>query len=390
MTGDVPMTTILYYVTHTSRFQYNTGIQRCVRSLARALIERGVPLQPVAWDYQAKKLRAASSLERVHLQRWQGPLVSGWVDGDGCQSGQVLPANWLLIPELVSGIHNPSADELKCISLILGFRTAWLFHDAIPVRWAHFYGSTAHVTVEAHSSYMKGLAKADLVISNSRTTMKHLREFWHQFNVAGKARLLAIPLAEELPGTARLPFYAGALRQSHVLTVSSLEPRKNHAGLLKAFAALAIEEIWPKSVELVVVGWGNDARVVKQIERALSLGLPLRWEQNVDDQRLLELYLSCSFTVYPSLEEGFGLPVAESLWHRRPCLCSNHGALAELAAHGGCLMVDTRDWRELKAGLKNLLLDKSILCDLQNQILKRKTRLWSDVAEEWMELLKED
>ena len=46
---------------------------------------------------------------------------------------------------------------------------------------------------------------------------------------------------------------------------------------------------------------------------------------------------SCDFTVYPSVEEGFGLPILESLWCGKPAICANFGAMLEVAeAGGGC------------------------------------------------------
>ena len=168
-----------------------------------------------------------------------------------------------------------------------------------------------------------------------------------------------------------------------MLCVGSLEPRKNHQGLLKALIALVAAGSWQSSYTLVMVGWANDARVVQLVERAATLGLPFRWEHQVDDSRLRHLYVNSAFCVYPSLEEGFGLPVAESLWHRRPCLCSGSGALGELAVGGGCLRVDTSDWRALRQGLYRLIHDLHLRQYLQQQIAQRRPRLWREVALEW-------
>jgi len=132
------------------------------------------------------------------------------------------------------------------------------------------------------------------------------------------------------------------------------------------------------------VGWPNDARVVQQLQRALALGLPLRWENNADDQRLLALYEQSFACVYPSLEEGFGLPVAESLWHRRPCLCSDQGALAELATAGGCLTLDTSNWRAIQQGLAALTSNQALRAKLAAEISGRPTRTWRQVASEWL------
>ena len=69
---------IYYYVDHTSRFEHNSGIQRCVRALARALLELGQPLVPVVWDRQRQCLAPASAQALAHLARWSGPAAQAW------------------------------------------------------------------------------------------------------------------------------------------------------------------------------------------------------------------------------------------------------------------------------------------------------------------------
>ena len=365
-----------YYVHHTSSFPRNTGIQRCVRSIAAALIARGCGLRPVVWDQGAGELKAASHHQRQHLARWNGPPIAAWAD-----QSQEPPShgNWLLIVELVSGPFHPSVQQLREEAKRRGLKVAWVFHDALPLR------SGAERTVACHSAYMTGLACFELVLANSEASAKDLRQFLLQrgHNQVELGQLIhALPLATEFPGSPRgVPLAQRPVgNQLRLLTVSSLEPRKNHLGLLKAVIFLVAQGAFP--AELVLVGWANDPRVVALVQRALQLGLQLRWEAEVDDARLGELYHWCDFTVYPSLEEGFGLPVAESLWQQRPCLCSGDGALGELAMGGGCLPVNTHDWRQLAAGLARLLHDPSLRTQLTQEACERPVRPWARYAQE--------
>ena len=374
---------LLVYVDHTVRFERNTGIQRCVRSLTCAWLQIGVPLQPVVWDRSGLMLRPASKDEKKQLACWDGPPPELWA-----QSEQIVKTDWLLIPELVCGPHNPTAVQLRQEARRLGLKISWLFHDAIPIRWSHFYGAQAVAAASAHATYMSGLAKFELVLANSQTTAIHLHQFWRKQHILPRARLQALPLATELPEQERLPPPNG--EENLVLCVSSLEPRKNHQGLLKSLAYLVAQGRWPLKYTLVLVGWANNARVVQAVQRAVTLGLPVRWEQNVDDHQLLELYRQSVFSVYPSFEEGFGLPVAESLWHRRLCLCSGLGALGELASEGGCFTVDTSCWREVSLALDKLLHNDAMRKSLQDQITQRKPRLWREVALDWLYQLQVD
>jgi len=291
--------------------------------------------------------------------------------------------------ELVSGPHNPSSEQLRAATEPLGVQLAWLFHDAIPVRWAALYGAAADQAAQCHARYMAALAGYERVFCNSHTTREHLLSFLGEQRIPMKPeRILALPLAEDL-GTARptAPPARQAGEQLQLLCVSTLEPRKNHQRLFKALAWLHSQGLthW----QLQLVGWGADGQVMQQLERALSRGLPILWHGRADDTALEGLYQHSDLTVYPSLEEGFGLPVAESLWQRRPCLCSGEGALGERAAAGGCLTVNTADWRAIAAGLERLLMEPELRLHLRQEADQRPFRRWNTVAQELLQSLEQ-
>lgn len=383
-----------YYVDHTSRFQHNTGIQRCVRSIAAALIAHRVPLRPLVWNSETADFVPADDDARQHLSRWNGPSPDSWASDP---AELHWSDQWLLIVELVSGPHVPSAVALHTAAERWNLHVAWIFHDAIPLRLATLYGRRGPEVSRRHAAYMRGLALFDRVLANSQTTAQHLCSFLRARKVDRQRiehLVAALPLATELPCGSRPSLEDGAAaanrwlrecgrRPMRLLCVGSLEPRKNHVALLKAMAAL--RQRGRLRVELVVVGWANDAAVVRQLQRAVDLGLPLRWESRVDDQRLQLLYQWCDATVYPSLEEGFGLPVAESLWQRRPCLCSGDGALGELAADGGCLTATTSDWRSLMIGLESMTHDVALYQSLVRQIADRPMRSWRQYVRELLD-----
>lgn len=363
-----------YYVDHTSRFQRNTGIQRCVRVIAAALMEVGVPLRPLVWNREQQDFQTPTLKALAHLGQWNGPDPAGWGSGKAAARD-----NWLLIVELVRGPHQPTAAQLRRAAERRGLRLAWVFHDAIPVRLAGLYGSAAEATAASHQAYMAGLATADLVLANSHTTASHLRSFLQQQGLGAEA-VQALPLALEFPGVPR-----GELWQPHggplrLLCVASLERRKNHVGLLKAMAWLVVQQRF--AAELVLVGWPNDPAVVALVQRAQALGLPLRWEDAADDKRLVELHTWCDATVVTSLEEGFGLPVAESLWHGRPCLTTALGALGELVVGGGCLPLAGSAWPQIADGLRRWLEDPSLRERLARQVQLRPLRSWNHFAAE--------
>jgi glycosyltransferase involved in cell wall biosynthesis len=100
----------------------------------------------------------------------------------------------------------------------------------------------------------------------------------------------------------------------------------------------------------------------------------------VDDTTVAAAYDACQFTVYPSLMEGFGLPVLESLAHGKPCVCSGRGALGEAARDGGCVALDSVDADALAAAIMRLRQNPSDLAALTDAARARTFRSWRDYA----------
>jgi hypothetical protein len=132
--------------------------------------------------------------------------------------------------------------------------------------------------------------------------------------------------------------------------------------------------------ELCLVGGSPFPDLLEQVEHYIRTVSGIRWERNVDDRQLRELYDECDFTVYPSLEEGFGLPILESLWHARPCICRDAGAMAEVGRQGGCLMVETADVEVLKEAMLQLASDASLRDRLSAEATTRPFRTWREYA----------
>ena len=286
----------------------------------------------------------------------------------------------------MSGPHNPTREQLRAATQPLGLRLAWLFHDAIPVRWSALYGAVGTQAAQCHATYMAALVGYERVFCNSFTTREHLLNFLKQHRLSfNSGRIQALPLAEEFGDSRPEPRQEGRARPLELLCVSTLEPRKNHRNLLKALSWLHSQG--RRHWRLQLVGWAADRGVVQQVQRAKAIGLPLHWHGRADDATLKTLYEQCDLTVYPSLEEGFGLPVAESLWQRRPCLCSGSGALGERTSSGGCLTVNTADWREISVGLERLLMDPALRLHLSHQADQRPFRRWNTVAQELLQSL---
>jgi glycosyltransferase involved in cell wall biosynthesis len=166
------------------------------------------------------------------------------------------------------------------------------------------------------------------------------------------------------------------------LSVGSVEGRKNHLALLDA-----CEQLWSDGAqfELRLIGLSHPQTGRAALNRLRALqaaGRPLRYDGPASDADLTAAYHACTFTIYPSMIEGFGLPVIESLAHGKPCVCSARGALGESARGGGCVALDSVDAPGLAAAMRRLLENPAEISALTAAARARTFRTWSDYAAE--------
>jgi glycosyltransferase involved in cell wall biosynthesis len=172
-----------------------------------------------------------------------------------------------------------------------------------------------------------------------------------------------------------------------VLVVGSHEPRKNHVAVLHA-----AERLWGEGLRfsLVMVGgnaWNGD-RFQRELTRLQGRGRPVEPVTAISDGELWAAYRLARCVLFPSLHEGFGLPVAEALAVATPALTSNVGSMAEIAADGGALTVDPRDDDALVRGFRALLIDDDLHRRLVDLARARPRRSWDDYAREaWTALV---
>lgn len=386
---------LLLDLSHTCHTKSRTGIQRVCRSLHRELAADG-GVEPLTWDpferawrglapWEAGNLKEGGAAARKRGAAWtlraraKGRLRR-WLH----LSRPELPRDAsLIVPELFS----PGVAQAlpKLFASIRGPRVA-LFHDAIALKFPEL---SAPATVARFPAYLRELARFDGVAAVSEDSRQCLQEYWDWLGLRSRPALVSLPLGIDLPEENLAPLDAEP-KGPTVLCVSSLEGRKNHLALLEA-----CETLWSEGVDfsLRLIGLAHAATGAAALEKIRALqaaGRPLRYDGPVSDAVLAEAYRECSFTIYPSLMEGFGLPVLESLAHGKPCICSAKGALGESAVGGGCVALPQVDAGSLAAALRRLLSPAGEIAFLQAAARNRRFRTWADYASDlrsWMHTL---
>jgi len=409
---------MLLDLSHTSHTTARTGVQRVALGLYRAF---GAAAQPLTFDPYAREWRDLKTWERANLEnprrlgikrrahwpwsaqwsgrarraaRWIAPAASAQTGGTEAASSWAA-ARGLIEPEIFSPDAAATLPEL--FARVSGPKVA-LFHDAIALRMPEL---SPPRTVGRFPAYLRELAQFDGIAAISESSRVELLEYWEWAGLRDTPPVAAILLGiEGAEIEARAAFERIQARttaeakarpevalQPVILSVGSIEGRKNHLGLVQA-----CEILWARGLkfELRMIGLpqrqtGSPALAL--IQQLQAAGRPLRYEGAAGDTARETAYAAAAFTVYPSFAEGFGLPVAESLVRGKPCVCLGSGALGEIAAGGGCLTVPYPSPEALAEACARLLQDPAELAALTAAARRREFPSPADHARrlaEWM------
>ncbi len=171
----------------------------------------------------------------------------------------------------------------------------------------------------------------------------------------------------------------------YVLSIGTLCPRKNQLRLIQAFKMLP--ENIRKNTKLILVGkrgWEDE-----EIVRLSSASPNVEWRGYVSEEEREHLLKDATVFAYPSLMEGFGLPVLDALTLGIPTLTSNRSSMPEVAGDGA-LLVDPYDTESIAKGLERLLADEALRKELVEKGKKQAERFsWGRTVDLLLEGVKQ-
>ena len=212
-----------------------------------------------------------------------------------------------------------------------GFRAATLCYDLIPVTHPHVFQPEI---ARQFREYWRGILPTTFrVVVNAACIARDLRDFCQTEGLAVPG-IAQCPLGYD-PATpqSRPAALPGGLRAGrYALFVSTIEPRKGHAMLLRIWRRLLARGL-PQRAGFRLVFVGRPGWMVDDVLQALAGPAPLQGTvlhlTRTGEEELNALYRQAAFCLYPSLYEGFGLPVIEAFARGKAVLASSGGALAE-------------------------------------------------------------
>jgi len=186
--------------------------------------------------------------------------------------------------------------------------------------------------------------------------------------------------------TSRLQNSPSSPVEEYILCVSSFELNKNHASLISGFKE--VSKHWPGNLVLA----GRKGRAFESLRMQVSkegLEKRVRIVAEPGDREILDLYRQATLFVYPSMYEGFGLPLLEAMGHHLPTITSRMTACPEVAGEGAFL-IDEPTPALLGGAIKRVLEDRSLKEQLSRAAgLRAEGFSWSRAADETWQAIEE-
>ncbi len=261
----------------------------------------------------------------------------------------------------------PSCDLFHALNQRVDFRarrTVTTFHDLF-VMTAEY--SSAEFRARFTEQARRAAERSDAIIAVSRFTAIQVEQ------------LLSIPATRirVVPHGVRVPPATAAARENLVLFVGAIQRRKNVARLVKAFEKMPCS--WRLALAGAADGFGaaQELRAVEESPRRADIDV-LGY---VPAAGLEALYRRARIFAFPSLDEGFGMPVLEAMAHQVPVVASMCSALPEVAGDAA-LLVDPENVDALGAALERLAIEDSLREDFARRGLERARQFtWESAIE---------
>jgi glycosyltransferase involved in cell wall biosynthesis len=243
-------------------------------------------------------------------------------------------------------------------------------HDMIHEIYPEYFPSDRSFTTSKRDS----IARAEGIICPSRNTKDDLLRY---YNVP-EHKIRIIAHGNSLNFIVTSP---RIIPEPYILFTGQRTGYKNFTLLLTAYA---------KSMRLVadykLVCFGGERFSKEERKRISSLGLMERViHQSGSDEILANLYTYAAVFVYPSLYEGFGIPLLEAMHYQCPVLAGNTSSIPEVVGDGG-MYFDPKDEDALSAAMEQILSDSSLRDDLiQRGVAREKQYSWDACAKETLD-----
>ncbi len=358
-----------------------TGIGRYTSSLIKNL----VPLLGT----QHEIVLLVTSSNQCTSEAANVSIKSFWPLQRALRANTYVP--WVMRHEAIEVYHAVDNLSLPLVWPKRSTRYVLTVHDIIPVLCPSAVPMKHHLYFRL--AIRRLLRLADAVITVSQHCKKDLVE---RFNISpNKIRVIYNGVDRSFSPSSQnscdsvLKGY-GIRKAQYFLFVGNIEPRKNLPTLIRAFSRLLKEKRLPSGQKLVIVGQkGQLCKDVLRLPWQLGIDKEVLFLGNVPEVHLPDLYRAASAFVFPSVYEGFGLPVLEAMACGTPVISSNYSSLPEIVGDAA-LLVDARSDEEMAEAMYKVLDDEAVREEVRYRGLKRAAMFsWKKTARQTLAVYEE-
>ena len=257
---------------------------------------------------------------------------------------------------------------------------AVLVPDMIPTLGKNVTGVVAVPQFEHWLNELLRLGTPLLV--NSDSTLNDLKKWCHRHD-SMDTKVAKFAFGDEMVLLSGNSIRADVLALKgcrYVLAVGPLTGRKNGGNLIRAWQSISTRLPQDRLPLLVFAGSEEGDSVVRcGLSEDIAAWDKLRFICSPNDFDLHHLYKNCMFTVYPSLYEGWGLPISESLWHGKVCATSNVSSMPEVGGKR-CEYFDPTDPNDMAQVIERLIRDPAYLEACARRIDHAQLLTWEQAA----------
>lgn len=381
-----------------------TGIQRVVFSVGKELTEdKNLEIRLCRFDYRRDAFTEtdyefiepvytkSAKTGKVKQQRFLFKVLKKVVPGRikrGLKSlaGYASPPYISIKPKIkfkdgdtlfiAGAFWTGQLEGVKKIQKRTNIKTVGIMYDMVPSIMPQL--CTRVTEIDFNREVKSAIKLVDEWLSISENTKNDLIAYAKKNRIKMRAKEISVvKLGSDfnLSGPVRSPFKMKDKPEEFLLFVSTIEARKNQQLI---YQAVKLAEERGSSIPSIVLvgkhGWHSDD-LISLLRRDKSIKHKIIWLDSVDDASLRWLYKNSLFTVYPSLYEGWGLPVAESIAYGKFCLASNNSSIPEVAGD----LIDY--FSPYDAG--SLLLKIEMYVNDRNLLAKKTKQLDSFTQQDW-------
>lgn len=322
--------------------------------------------QPTGVEVVTRELVAAvlgQDTEDQFILYTPAPLDERWKKFPNLINRVLPPARFWLYSRLSPAVVRDNLDVFWAPSNMLPFKlppkSLATVHDLAFIRFPAAYSISSRF--RSWLTVWRAARVATKIIAVSQATKADLVA---RFNLPDN-KIEVVDNA--LPSLSATPDPVPMVSGDYVLVIGRVEARKNPTTAIKALALIAQQ--YPKLQLIFAGGRGYQAEAAEALVAQIGLASRIHFLGFVTDAQIANLYLHAKLLLFPSLYEGFGLPILEAFHFGTPVICSNTPALTEVAGDAA-LVVESTDSMMMSQAISRILSEP----DLRGQLIEKGTQ----------------